>query len=320
MPDQPASMPGADVLMQLAGGRPPETAEDMRRLLDVFGALLNTDLPEVGALHEGVLVREIAGQRVTADVVVPRGDGPHPVLVYLHGGGWVCGSPRTHRKLAHRFAEAGYLVFNVDYRLAPESPFPAPLEDCVEAIRFVAREAARYGGDATRLAVGGDSAGGNLAAAAAAVLADDPAGPDIAAALLIYGVFDFAVLGEGVTAAAVPAEGPFAGMAEMGEKLVELMVGSYLGASRPPELLADPRVSPLHAAHELPPSCVVVGTQDPLVAQAESLVARLREAGVEHEYVVVPDMPHGFVQMEFFPQARQSIDRMVAFLRKHVGG
>jgi acetyl esterase len=207
--------------------------------------------------------------------------------------------------------------------LAPESPFPAPLEDCVEAIRFAAREAARYGGDATRLAVGGDSAGGNLSAAAAAVLAEDPAGPDIAAALLIYGVFDFATLGEGAAAVAAPAEGPFAqmaGMAEMGEKLLELMVGSYLGASRPPELLADPRVSPLHVAHKLPPSHVVVGTQDPLVAQAESLVARLRDSGVEHEYVVVPDMPHGFVQMEFFPQARESIDRMVAFLRKHVGG
>ena len=112
----------------------------MRRLLDGFAPLLNGDLPAVGALHEAVPVRE----GVTADVIVPRGQGPHPVLVYLHGGGWVCGSPKTHRKLAHRFAEAGYLVFNVDYRLAPEHPFPTPFEDCVATVRFAQREAARY--------------------------------------------------------------------------------------------------------------------------------------------------------------------------------
>jgi acetyl esterase len=71
----------------------------MRRMLDTFAGLMNGDLPQVGALVEDVPVTE----GVTADVVVPEGEGPHPVLVYLHGGGWICGSPRTHRKLACRF-------------------------------------------------------------------------------------------------------------------------------------------------------------------------------------------------------------------------
>ena len=155
-----ASPNPGDLLAQLFTQKPPETAAEMRSMLDGFAPLLNRDLPEIGELHEAMPVTP----GVTADVVVPRGDGPHPVLVYLHGGGWVCGSPSTHRKLGYRFAEAGFLVFNVDYRLAPEHPFPTPLDDCIEAIRWAAREAPRFGGDPERLAVGGDSAGGNLSA------------------------------------------------------------------------------------------------------------------------------------------------------------
>ena len=90
-----------DPLSALMGAEPPETAQDMRRLIDGFAALMNAGLPEIGALHEAVPVSE----GVTADIHVPTGDGPHPVLVYLHGGGWVCGSPQTHRKLACLFAE-----------------------------------------------------------------------------------------------------------------------------------------------------------------------------------------------------------------------
>jgi acetyl esterase len=310
-----SDLPNPDFLSQLAGVKMPETVAGMRQFLDGFGGFLNADLPEVGAFHESVPVRQVDGAAVTADVVVPRGTGPHPVLVYLHGGGWICGSPATHRKLAHRFAEAGYLVINVGYRLAPEAPFPKPFEDCVDAIRWAAREAGRYGGDAARLAVGGDSAGGNLAAAAAAALADDADGPRVGAALLIYGVFDFAKFGErpeGLPAAPGP-------MAEAGAKLIELMADSYIGSDPKDELLADPRLSPLHVAHKLPPSHVVVGSADPLFAQARALVERLESHGVEHEHVEVDGMPHGYVQMEFFPQARESIDRMVAFLHKHLG-
>ena len=299
-------MASQDPLTQLFTLKPPETVTEMRSLLNVFAGFMNAGLPEVGAFHEAVPVRE----GVAADVVVPAGPGPHPVLVYLHGGGWICGSPATHRKLAHRFAEAGYLVFNVDYRLAPEHPFPTPLEDCVEAIRWAHREAERFGGDPSRLAVGGDSAGGNLSAAAAIELAGEAACPK--AALLIYGVFDFASFGD------IPEELAAGPLAEMGEKMIEMMVGAYLGVERDPALLADPRVSPVHAAHRLPPSHVVVGTADPLVRQAEALAKALAAAGVPHEHHVEPGMPHGYVQMEFLAPARPAIDRMVDFLRRHV--
>lgn len=302
-----------DPMAQLFLQNLPETAEDMRKLIDGFAAMMNAELPEVGATHDAVPV-EGASADVSADVVVPKGEGPWPVLVYLHGGGWVCGSPATHRKLGHRFAEAGYLVFNVDYRLAPEHPFPTPYDDCVAAIRWAARAASRYGGDATRLAVGGDSAGANLSAASAVALADDTE-VDVSAALLIYGVFDFAKLG-----GASPLPGmDDPEMAAAGEKMVEMMVGSYLGSERPASLLTDPRVSPIHAADRLPPSHIVCGGADALVDQAHTLAGSLEKMGVSYEKVIVDSMPHGFMQMEFFPQARESIDRMVAFLDRHLG-
>ena len=299
--------PSADLLTQMMLQNAPKTPLEMRSMLDGFAPFMNGELPEVGACHEAVPVRE----GVTADVVVPKGAGPHPVLVYLHGGGWVCGSPRTHRKLGYRFAEAGHLVFNVDYRLAPEHPFPAPFEDCVAAVRFAHREAARFGGDPARLAIGGDSAGGNLSAAVAAALAGDPARPK--AALLIYGVFDFGMFSDGSL-----ASGPDPKAAEIGREMVEMMVAAYLGKTRSEALLRDPRVSPLFAAAKLPPSHVVVGGADPLAAHAEALVKALAQAGVPHEHFVDPDMPHGYAQMEFLPAARPAIERMIAFLRKHV--
>jgi acetyl esterase len=288
----------------------PKSVPEMRELLENFAGMLNAGLPPVGDLHERVTVREVAGRGVHADVVVPGGGGPHPVLVYLHGGGWVSGSARTHRKLAHRFAEAGFLVVSVDYRLAPEHPFPAGLEDCVAALRWAASEAQRFGGDPTRLAVGGDSAGANLSAAAAIGLARERSAPRVGAALLLYGVFDFATIGDGLDRDER--------LAEIGRGMVDLMVDSYLGGRPAPGLLRDPRVSPLHAAEHLPPSFVVVGGADPLTGQSERLAEALGRAGVAHEHVVVGGMPHGFAQMEFFPQARQTIDRMAEFLRKHL--
>jgi acetyl esterase/lipase len=148
----------------------------------------------------------------------------------------------------------------------------------------------------------------------AAALRDDPDAPHISAALLIYAVFDFAAL-DGALGTTVAAGEEFA---EAGEKLVELMVGSYLGSDRSAELLADPRVSPIHAASKLPPTHVMVGSADGLVAQAAAFVEALEREGVEHEYVVYEGMPHGFAQMEFFPPARESIDRMLKFLGKHL--
>ncbi len=291
----------------LRSGAMPRDPLALRSMLDGFAPMLNADPPKVGATHDRVALRE----GVTADVLVPATPGPHPVLVYLHGGGWVAGSPRTHRKLALRFAEAGYLVVNVDYRLAPEAPFPAPFDDCVFAVRWAVRNARQYGGNPARLAIGGDSAGANLSAAVAGALAGDTE-VRIRAAVLIYGAFDFdAMLRQDAPAGVDPA---------MVREATEMMAFAYLGKEPSAALLADPRVSPLHAAAKLPPSFLVVGTADTLHAQQETLAAALVRHGVVHEHVVYPGMPHGFLQMEFLPPAREAIGRAIGFLDRHLRG
>jgi acetyl esterase len=294
-----------DPLMEMLKQNPPKDALEFRATLDAFALAGNGVLPEIGGSEDDVTLFSVGGTDVTADIHLPKGSGPFPVLLYLHGGGWIMGSPKTHRRLAFRFAEAGYLVVNVHYRLAPEFPFPAAFDDCVAAIRWVKDNIESYGGDPSRLAVGGDSAGGNLAAAAAAALAGDPR-VDIKAILLIYAALDFANMN--------PAGADLPG----GANLVEMMVGSYLGNDRE-SLVKDWRVSPIHAAERLPRAHILCGTADGLMADTNALVSRLAAAGIPHELATYDKMPHGFAQMEeMFPEARVSIDRMIAFLEANL--
>ena len=114
---------------------------------------LNDDLPVIGAFHENVALRS----GLLADIAVPKGRGPHPVVLFIHGGGWMAGSTRTHRKLAMQFAEQGYLTVNVDYRLAPEHPFPEGFDDCLFAAKWIGENVQPWNGDSSRLAIAGDS-------------------------------------------------------------------------------------------------------------------------------------------------------------------
>ena len=211
----------------LAKAPMPTDIQGLRTAMDTFTPMMNSNPPEIGALHEAVALRP----GLTADVAVPKGSGPHPVVVYLHGGGWVGGSPKTHRKLGMQFADAGFLTINVDYRLAPEHPFPAGLDDCVFAVKWAAENAKRWNGDASRLAVGGDSAGGNLTAATLTSLAtENYGGAKPKAALLIYGVYDF------------PATLKRSG----NNAALDGMVRAYAGKGYP-AILDDPRLSPISA-------------------------------------------------------------------------
>jgi acetyl esterase len=141
-----------------------------RRAWEELAKVYNRDLPAIGDLQKNIELR--AGLR--ADVAIPKGAGPHPVVIYLHGGGWAFGSPTSFRKLGMQFAEAGYLTVILDYRLAPEHPFPAALEDTMFAIGWAAENARRWNGDGARIAIGGDSAGANLALSAITARAPQP--------------------------------------------------------------------------------------------------------------------------------------------------
>ena len=113
-----------DPLIAFLAENPPKDVFELRSVLDGFIASVNGSLPEIGESIDDVVIQSFDGQDLTVDVHRPKGEGPFPILVYLHGGGWVLGSPKTHRKLGYRFAERGFVVFNVRYRLAPEAPFP----------------------------------------------------------------------------------------------------------------------------------------------------------------------------------------------------
>ena len=270
----------------------PITVQDLREMLDDFAALLNNNLPEVGGFDAAIPYKEVDGRALTLDVIVPKGKGPFPVLVYLHGGAWIWGSPTTHRKLTYRLAEQGFLTMSVDYRLAPEHPFPAGFNDCVHAIHFAANNAHRWDGDRKKLVAAGGSAGGNLAAAAAIELANTVDAPMIQAVALLYGVFDFSDFGSvGIT---------------------RLLADAYLDGQN--HLVDDARVSPLVSAARLPPAYIAVGSADPLIEDSGALRSVLAKAGKPHDYHVYEDMPHAFMQMEFLPGVQSSIKNMTDFL------
>jgi acetyl esterase len=282
-------------IQQLTDFKIPSSIAELRAAVDAFGPLFNANPPEVGAFHENVELS--VGLR--ADVVVPKGQGPHPVVVYLHGGGWVAGSPTTHRKLATQFAAAGYLTINVDYRLAPEKPFPAGLDDCIFAIKWTAANAGRWNGDAGRLAVGGDSAGGNLTACSLLALsAEKHSGPKPRAALLLYGVYDLTTLKDDI------------GMAEM-------MTRAYLG-DKYAIAQTDPRISPIRGIKPgaLPPSFIICGTADPLLAQSRDLAAELERADIRYELHEIDSMPHAFMQMDVLPGCVEGHRLMFDFLKR----
>jgi len=210
---------------------------------------------------------------------------PGPLLVYLHGGGWVLGDLDTHDQTCRFIArEAGVRVLAVDYRRAPEHPFPAPLDDAVAAVRFAIAEAGRLGADPARVAVGGDSAGGNLAAATARLLSQDQ-GTAPAFQLLIYPVTD---LSHKRRSYRLFPDGFF-----LTERQMDWYRDHYLPAA---DAALDPRASPLLADDlaGLPPSHVAVAGFDVLRDEGEEYATRLREAGVPVSVRRHTGLVHGF--------------------------
>ena len=271
--------------------------EQQRKWLAEYFVEFNANQPTVGAYHEAVALKS----GLTADIAVPAGDGPHPVVIYIHGGAWTLGSPATHRKLVKQFAEAGYLTIAPEYRLAPENPFPAGFDDCVFTAQWAAENAKRYGGDGTRLAMGGDSAGGNLTAAVLSSLGNSGRGSLVKAAILIYGAFDFA------------------GLVAMAKEVAEPLARAYLGNNYP-ALLDDPRVSPIRAIKPgaMPPSFIICGNADGIVGESRTIAEAMNRAGIENELHIIDDMPHAFMQMTELSACREGLRLMFDFLRRHV--
>lgn len=242
-----------------------------------------TDYVSNEHVHE---IRDIDAAGVPVRLYRPTADTNLGLLVYFHGGGWVLGSVNSHDGTCRSIAnQSGCAVLSVEYRLAPEDPFPAGLEDSLKATAWAAANAESLGVDATRIAVGGDSAGGNLAAVVAQL---QPV--PIAFQVLIYPVTDCRMSSESYIE---NAAGPFLRAVDM-----DAFINIYLDGKTSTN---DPRVSPICADSAVlascPPAIVITAEHDPLRDEGEEYGRALIAAGVHTSIVRYFGMIHGFVGM-----------------------
>jgi acetyl esterase len=297
-------------LIAAAGETPREqlTPEELRQ---GYAAL---SMVESKAEMASVTDRTIPGPAgdIPVRIYVPTDEaGPRPTLVYFHGGGWVIGDLDTHDGTVRSIAEgSGATVVSVGYRLAPEEPFPAAIDDCLAAVKWVADNAAEPDVDPARLAVGGDSAGGNLAAVAAIELRDTPV--DLVFQLLIYPVTDGTMTRPSIDA---NAEGYF-----LTKDTMDWFWEQYVGAGD----RTGPRVSPVHVPDEalvgLPPALVITAEFDPLRDEGEAYGARLVGAGVEVTTSRYDGVIHGFFSLrDLVPEGKAAVDQACEALRRAFG-
>ena len=269
--------------------------------------LYRTMQPEAPDIEVGS-VTDIDADGVPARVYRPVGDGPFPVVMMFHGGGWVIGDLTTADGQSRDVCRgAGALVISVDYRLAPEHRFPAAADDCYAATVWAGQNAAEYGGDPSRLAVAGDSAGGNLAAVVAQMVRDR-GGPGIAFQLLVYPVTD----GANFNTVSYRENG-------QDYMLTTDSMHWFWDLYAPnPEDRQNPYASPLLAGDlsNLPPALVMTAEFDPLRDEGEAYARKLAEAGIDANLIRCAGLIHGFfAQTRTIRAAREPMDQACAALK-----
>ncbi len=261
------------------------------------------------------------------DVYVPtKASRPMPVVMYVHGGGFAMLSKETHRVMAVPIASAGNVVFNVNYRLGPWNTYPKPLEDVAAALLWVKEHCARWGGDPTRIAIAGESAGGNLVTALAVASSYRLTEPfaravfdaDLAlrAVVSTYGFLDLGFAPEYAKRTKIPA---------WARSMVIDSARAYLGHDIEAAAAAFPLASPLKLLEQLgppdrplPPFFASVGTRDPLITCSRRLKAAIDAKGGVCELHISPGEIHGFDAFTWRPAAREKWRATVAFLREHL--
>ena len=273
---------------------------ERRRIFDAFRHRTDPPRRDVAAVS-AIEIASDAGS-IPARLYHPLATGTAPCLVWFHGGGHVAGDLETHDALCRVIANrSGCAVLNVDYRLAPEHPFPAAFDDATAAVRWAGAAAPGHRLRTDRLAVGGSSAGGNLAAAAAVHTAWF-GGPRLRCQLLVYPAAD-ATLGSDTYRR-------FASGFSFTTEKRRLSRDLYVGAHRD---LTDPRLSPIFsdALSRLPPTLMITAELDPLRGEGEPYAAKLRQAGVSVDHVRYNGVMHGFFSQSGFLQTGRAA---VAFL------
>jgi acetyl esterase len=306
MPLHPAAEMMIKVTTDMGLTFTPDTTPEARRE-SMIAMATNPAIPKPPC--HNVADRTIPGSEgdIPVRVYRPSDETGLPLLLWFHGGGWVTGNLDTHDSLSRRLCEAtGAVVVSVDYRLAPENKFPAALDDCVAAYEWALQHADEVGADRARIAIGGDSAGGNLAAVVSLV-AKERSLPQPKLQLLVYPVTDH----EFESASMIGnAKGYFLEADSM-----RWFYGHY---ARDDADFADWRFSPARASDltGLARAVVITAEYDPLRDQGEAYGRALREAGVATEIVRADGLIHGFFGMhDFMPPAQESYDVAVAALR-----
>jgi acetyl esterase len=295
-----------------AAGAPPlhelSVAEARQVIVTLFGT--QGDPEPVGAVEERTIPG--AGGEMPARIYSPYGTGPFPVLVYFHGGGWVIGDLEAYDATCRALTNAaGCLVVAMEYRLAPEHKFPAAPEDCYAATCWVAANAAAIGGDPRRIAVGGDSAGGNLAAVVAQ-RARDRGGPALVYQLLVYPVTNY---GYDTASYRENADGYL-----LTRDAMVWFWNHYLRSAADGN---NPLASPLRAndLRDLPPAMVLTAEFDPLRDEGEAYAMRLQEAGVPVTLKRYAGTIHGFFSLgAVLDQGKQAMADAAAALRTIFAG
>lgn len=307
MPVDPQAQVFLDMLAAL--NVPPantQTVADARAMMEA-SRQLDSSPPEPIHRVENRTIPGPAGE-IPVRIYTPEGDGPFPVLVYFHGGGWVICSLDTHDGVCRLLAnQAQCVVVSVDYRLAPEHKFPAAADDCYAATKWVVENAASISGKPERVAVGGDSAGGNLAAVVS-LMAKENGGPHIVFQLLIYPATDYYI--PGTASIRENAEGYYLTR--------DAMIWFWNHYANSEEDANNPHMAPLRAKdlHGLPPALVITAEYDPLRDEGEMYATRLQEAGISVTATRYDGMVHGFFSLtNMMDQAKVAMAEAAAALR-----
>lgn len=294
--------------------RPPleqQTPEEARQAMERGRVILQPDAPEVAEVRE-LAASGPAGlipMRLYRPIGAPAGSHL-PALVFYHGGGWVIGDLESHDVLCRQLCNAsGAVVVAVDYRLAPEHRFPAAVDDAYAALTWTAAHAPGLGIDASCLAVGGDSAGGNLAAVVA-LMARDSGGQKLSLQLLIYPAVECGAAGRSTKSEA--------DVLPLTAKAMDWFWDHYVGGADT-ATARDWRASPLLAAAHagLAPAFILVAEHDVLRDEGLAYAAKLESVGVPVERVLMPGMIHGFITMgRIIRDAGTAVDTCAKALRR----
>lgn len=250
----------------------------------------------------------LTGRELPIRIYTPKGEAPFPALIFYHGGGWVLGSIESHDAICRELANmASCIVISVEYRLAPEHKFPSAVDDAYESLEWVASHADELGIDASKMAVGGDSAGGNLATVAC-LISKERSGPKVVHQFLLY-----------------PSTGPAADYPSMTENAEgylltkDMMSWFQKHYIENPEDQTNPYLSPILSENleDLPPATILTAQFDPLRDVGIAYAEKLKEHGVAVYHRNYDDLIHGFANFtSFVPEAREAVAEGAEQLKK----